>query len=231
MRMTVEQLGSLRKADSTLYHFVLPAAHGVDGKTVEIDLTKIDGLHQKLLENWAKENGIEQLQQPHDEQRCGCTDCFTQRTSRLAAREHARLQKEAGGVRLSEYLAGRVPGFLVLLDTPANRAKFNTLIKTHPKLKDVELGPQLVDAAVQLLQGELEWRKPETPAPPQPAPEPVVLSDGLPQKSLDDKPNNSWSVEQLKDWSKRSDAQKLFRQQQYGGGIRSSWFKADSQVV
>ena len=72
-----------------------------------------------------------------------------------------------------------------------------------------------------------------TPAPaPAPAqPKPVFLSDGSLQKSLGEAPSRSWTKAQLKDWFQRNDGQKKLFQQQFGGGVRGSFFKPDSQVV
>jgi hypothetical protein len=230
MKITVDQLGSLRKSDRVLYGYVLPVAHGVDGNFVEIDESKLVPLQRKLLAAWAKENDIQEEPAQH-EKYCACEECFGKHVAENNAKENERLalvaQQKAAEARIMEYVAQG------LANTEANREIFMSAWKSHPKLSAIEIPTvQLVDAVIALVRDKLTWQKPTPPTPaPAPEPEPVLLSDGSVQKPLDETPKSSWSVAQLKDWSKRSDAQKLFRAQQYGGASRSNFFKPDSQVI
>ena len=159
------------------------------------------------------------------EKYCGCGDCFNRRLAEQNRSENERLklagQAKAAAQRLLQYMKEQG-----LRDNEHNRQKWAEFESKLPK--DVVLSADLIDQFVSGWRSVLEWNT--TPAPA-PAPEPVLLSDGSQQKRLDETPNSGWSVAQLKDWSKRSDAQKLFRAQQYGGASRSNFFKPDSQVI
>ncbi len=178
MKLTTYQLGALRKADATLYAFVLPAAHGVGNDQVEIDLTKVDKLHCKLLENWAQENNIqtEPSQSQHGKY-CGCEDCFNKHVaSESAAQKEVEKQNAPGKARLLEYIKQG------LLDDLFNRNVFMTFL--DEKFSGIQvIRPDLVDAFVAAKKQELHWKVPE----PAPSPEPVVrtLASGEPELPLD----------------------------------------------
>jgi hypothetical protein len=198
MRVTVENLKSLRTTDPTLYAYVVPACRGVSD-AIEIDLSQIKGeAHRKLLEAWARENEIEEPLSSSHGQFCGCDPCFRKRTQEEMAKA-AEKQLQAGVDRLNEYFAAG------LENTEANRELFMKTWKEHPKLSQIkQSSPQVVDAVVALVRDKLSWRKVEPTPAPTPALEQVVtLSDGNPQKSLDETPSRSWSVEQLKDYDRR----------------------------
>jgi hypothetical protein len=198
MRVTIENLKSLRTTDPTLYAYVVPACRGV-GDAIEIDLSQIKGeAHRKLLEAWARENEIEEPLSSSHGQFCGCDPCFRKRTQEEMAKA-AEKQLQAGVDRLNEYFAAG------LENTEANRELFMKTWKEHPKLSQIkQSSPQVVDAVIALVRDKFAWRKAEpTPmsvAPPQPV---VTLSDGSQQKSLEETPSTQWTVAQLKDYDRR----------------------------
>lgn len=164
------------------------------------------------------------------EKYCGCDDCFNKRVAEQMKNEGERLklatQAKAAAARLLQYM--REQG---LRDNAHNRSKWQEFEAKLPK--DVALTPELIDTFISGWRSVLQWDAPSPAPAPSPIqePEPVVLSDASPQKSLDETPSRSWTKAQLQDWFKRSDGQKKLLQQQFGGGIRGSFFKPDSQVV
>ena len=160
------------------------------------------------------------------EKYCPCEECFNKHVAENNRKEKERLalaaQAKAAAARLRQYM--REQG---LRDSEHNRLKWSEFESKLPK--DIQLSADLIDQFVSGWRSVLEW---DTPSPaPAPEPEPVFLSDGSVQKPLDETPNNSWSVAQCKDWFARNDGQKKLREQQFGGGSRSNFFKPDSQVV
>ena len=203
------------------------ALAGIHTTTGEVTITPaqwrhLSAVHGKLIPV------LQQIVNEHDKY-CGCNDCFNKYTAEIADSERKRLEPlNAAIARLQEYFKAG------LVDSPENATIFDRAWREHPQLSKITTSsPKIVDAVIAVCRDKLAWRKQEpTPQPAQEPPqEPVFLSDGSPQKSLDETPNNSWTVAQCKDWVKRSGGQKLLRQQQYGGTSRSSWFRADSQVI
>jgi hypothetical protein len=156
---------------------------------------------------------------------CSCNECFQKSVAENNRMEKERLAAKAAAQRLLQYIRQG------LRDNERNRSKWQEFEAKLPK--DVALSPELIDQFIAGWRSVLQWdasRPAPTPSPVQ-EPESVVLSDGSPQKSLDEMPSRSWTRAQLQDWFKRSDGQKKLLQQQYGGGIRGSFFQSDSQVV
>jgi hypothetical protein len=202
MRVTVENLKSLRTTDPTLYAYVVPACRGV-GDAIEIDTSQLKEAHRKLLEAWARENDIEEPLSSSHGQYCSCDHCFSRRThdeiAKAEAGKPAKATLQGAIARLQEYFKAG------LVDSPENAAIFDRTWREHPQLSKVtQSSPQIVDAVIALVRDKLAWRKAEpTPTPVAP-PQPVVtLSDGSQQKSLEETPSTQWTVAQLKDYDRR----------------------------
>src|ERR1700747_2415704 len=107
MKVTLNNLNTLRKSDPTLYAYVLPAARGV-GDAIEIDISQIKGeAHRKLLEAWARENEIEEPLSSSHGQYCSCDRCFQKRThdeiAKAEAEKPAKALLQAAIARLQEH--------------------------------------------------------------------------------------------------------------------------------
>ena len=133
-----------------------------------------------------------------------------------------RIDEAAGHNRLEQY--AREQG---LEDTQANADAIRTWLQENVK---GYLSEKLIDAAVANLgprgKNVLTWRKPEAPQPPAPSPEPAEevlgkLPDGTTQLPLDVTPNKKHSTLQLKDWLKRTNANRIIRP---SGSFRVSIF-------
>ncbi len=202
MKVTLDNLKSLRQSDPTLYAYILPQARGV-GDAIEIDTSQLKEAHRKLLEAWARENDIEEPLSSSHGQYCSCDRCFQKRThdeiAKAEAEKPAKAMLQAAIARLQEYFKAG------LVDSAENAAIFDRTWREHPVLKTIkQSNPQVVDAIIKLCRDQLKWRSAEPTPAPTPAPvSEVLLSDGSPQKGLDETPSRSWSVEQLKDYDRR----------------------------
>ena len=203
------------------------ALAGIHTTTGEVTITPaqwrhLSAVHGKLIPV------LQAIVNEH-ERHCGCNDCFNKYVAEQMQSESERLklvaQSKAAAQRLLQYMKEQG-----LRDNENNRQKWAEFESKLPR--DVSLSPELIDTFISGWRSVLEWDAvAPAPAPAAPEPELAVLSGGTRQKPLDETPNSGWSVAQLKDWSKRSDAQKLFRAQQYSGASRSNFFKPDSQVI
>src|SRR5438045_3340465 len=107
MKVTLDNLKSLRQSDPTLYSYILPVTRG-SGDVFEIDLAQIKGeAHRKLLEAWARENDIEEPLSSSHGAYCSCDSCFSKRThdeiAKAEAEKPAKAMLQAAIARLQEY--------------------------------------------------------------------------------------------------------------------------------
>jgi hypothetical protein len=134
----------------------------------------------------------------------------------LAVEEQADIQRRADAAaatnRLDQYAAEQG-----LENTDANFALIKKYVAANTK--DIYWSEQIIDLAVQALRDQLTWKVKEA-APPAPAEVLGQLADGTTQLALDTKPTKQHSTLQLKDWLKRTNANRIIRP---SGSFRSSF--------
>jgi hypothetical protein len=213
MKVTLDNLKSLRTSDPTLYAYVLPVARGV-GDAIEIDTSQLKEAHRKVLEAWAHENDIEEPLSSSHGQYCSCDRCFSRRThdeiAKAEAEKPAKEMLQAGLARLQEYFKAG------LVDSPENAALFDRTWREHPQLSKIrESSPQVVDAVIAVCRQQLKWRSAEPIPASTPATPVRTLANGEPELPIDALTTGAYrgaSKTQLRDLSRRL-------------GEGQSWFK------
>jgi hypothetical protein len=208
--------------DAVIKHLSLGPITGI----VEVSKLQWFGFPEDVRKRLVEFLRLQSAPMAHDSKTCGCNDCFQKRVSEDNAKEKKRLEVDArikaADDRLQWYVS---QGGLV--NSQKNREAIMNLVNTHPKLKDAQVSPELVDTTISILRGQnaLEWRTLEPTPPPTPEPAPVRMietKDGpRPELPLNasEVEMRAANIEQLRDLSRRKGEGTSWRKGWHGANV------------